>query len=88
MLEFYQICRKIIIGKPEIYTDFFDALSVKRFCECEGIESVTVEGARHRCPYLLNIFEALDVLNIGRSDVTVQNLFLVPQIVRPHSHEA
>ena len=56
MLKFlYHLVREPTVEKKRIYAEFFSAPFVKRFCEQEGIEEATLEAAKHRCPFLLNV---------------------------------
>ena len=49
MMKFlYQIARQRTVTKDYIYTNFFEAPFVQRFCEQEGIEPATLEAARRR----------------------------------------
>jgi superfamily II DNA or RNA helicase len=88
MLAFlYQIVRKETAEKSAIYEQFFQAPFVKRFCEQEGIEEATLEAARRRCPFLLNILAACGVLDSERSRVNINLLLLIPSLVQANSRE-
>ena len=88
MLAFlYHIIRAPQVSKERVYSEFFEAPFVKRYCEQEGIEEATLEAAKRRCPFLLNVLAACGIVELSRSDVTVKRLVLLPSLVRPHAHE-
>lgn len=62
MYTYVQDTRKKVLQKEEIYTHFFDQIYVKEYCRLNGINVATQSGAEHRCPFLLNILEALDLI--------------------------
>ena len=72
----YRVERKKRIVKSSIYSKFFNAPFVKMYCDQNGIDIATEEGAKHRCPFLVNILESIGVLKQDRTQVTV-NKFLV-----------
>lgn len=83
----YQIERAATVTKSKIYDHFFQAPFVKRYCEQEGIEEATVEAAKHRCPFLLNILAACGVLELRRSEANILRLLLIPALVRTQHRE-
>jgi superfamily II DNA or RNA helicase len=88
MLAFlYQICRKVTVERSYIYDNFFQAPFVRQYLDQEGIEEATPEGARHRCPFLLNLVDALGVIEQERQSVKVNSLLLIPALVRSHARE-
>ena len=88
MMKFlYQIARQRTVAKDYIYSNFFEAPFVQRFCEQEGIEPATLEAARRRCPFLLNVLAACRVLRSERSAVHVDTLMLIPALVQQHPRE-
>ena len=88
MLAFlYHIIRSPEVERSTVYDQFFQAPFVKQYCDQEGIEGATPEGARHRCPYLLNILAACDVIETSRDRVQVKKLMLMPSLVRPYQRE-
>ncbi len=88
MLAFlYHIEQKTKIPRGEIYEQFFQAPFVKQYCDQEGIEETTLEAARRRCPFLLNILEACDIIDAERSVIIVKALALSPFLVKPYLHE-
>lgn len=60
MIEFLGRFPEDRISKGDIYRGFFAFPAVLAFCDEMGVEPQTVESARHRCPFLLNILESLD----------------------------
>jgi superfamily II DNA or RNA helicase len=88
MLAFlYHIARSATIERREIYEQFFQAPFVKQYCDQEGIEEATIEASKHRCPFLLNILEACDIIDTDRSAITVRALYLSPALVKPYERE-
>lgn len=88
MLAFlYHIERKTNILRSEIYEQFFQAPFVKQYCDQEGIEETTLEAARRRCPFLLNVLEACDIIESERSEIIVKTLALSPFLVKPYQRE-
>ena len=88
MLAFlYHIARAATVSRQGIYEQFFDAPFVKRFCDQEGIETATIEASRRRCPFLLNILDACGIIRAERDTIHVQELVLLPYLVRPHTRE-
>lgn len=88
MLAFlYHIVRAKTAEKNTVYSQFFQSPFVKRFCEQEGIEEATLEAAKRRCPFLLNILAACGVVALERSRVTILRLLLMPCLIRANSRE-
>lgn len=88
MLMFlYHVCRKKVIRRNEIYEQFFQTPFVKQFCDQEGIEKTTVEASRRRCPFLLNILDACDIIKATQSRIFVNKLVLAAWSVRPYPKE-
>ena len=46
------------------------------YCDQNGIEEATEEGAKHRCPFLINILESIGIVSQARSAIIV-NKFLI-----------
>jgi superfamily II DNA or RNA helicase len=84
----YQISRKAQIEKKESYEEFFGAPFVKAYCDQEGIPDATAEGAKHRCPFLLNILEACGVVHQTYDRVEVLTFVAAAPVVRAHRREA
>lgn len=59
------------IPKNQVYAEFFRFQPVLDFCNSVGINPATEEGARHRCPFLLNILESCGLIEQSLTDVTV-----------------
>lgn len=84
----YRIERKRIISKSAIYAGFFSAPFVKLYCDQNGIDGATEEGARHRCPFLLNVLEAIGVLEQTRSEVSVNKFLVCKQTMQMYEKES
>lgn len=78
----YTIERKKEMKKSDIYHGFFRAPFVREYCDQVGIEEATEEGARHRCPFLLNVLEAVGVVTQTANDVTANYLLLCREIMK------
>lgn len=89
MLAFlYHVIRSPEVERNTIYEQFFQAPFVKQFCDQEGIDIATLDASRRRCPFLLNILAACDVIDTERSKVTVKKLLLLPSLMKPYQREA
>ena len=84
----YRIERKKVISKSSIYSGFFNAPFVKMYCDQSGIDIATEEGAKHRCPFLVNVLEAMGVLQQDRSEVTIQKFLVSKQTMQLQSKES
>ena len=83
MLAFlYHVTRQEVVDRSFIYEKFFQAPFVRRFMEQEGIEEATPEASRRRCPYLLNLLDALGIIDSGHRTIKIQVLMIVPDLVR------
>lgn len=73
MLRFLRGISKpgIPVPKNQIYEEFFRFQPVLDFCNAVGISPATEEGARHRCPFLLNILESCGLLRQSPTEVTL-----------------
>ena len=88
MLAFlFQIGRSEEMERKFIYEYFFQAPFVKRFLDQEGIEEATEEASKRRCPFLINILDALGIVKGERSAVKLQTLALIPSMVSPFARE-
>jgi hypothetical protein len=81
------IARSITVQRAEIYAQFFQAPFVRQYCDQEGIAETTLEAARRRCPFLLNVLDACGVLKAERDHVVVSKLLLSASLVRPYAGE-
>jgi len=88
LLFLYQIGRKTEMERSEIYGEFFSAPFVKQYCDQEGIEEATDEAARRRCPFLLNILEAVGIVELDTLRVLVKKFLIAAPIVRSHRRES
>lgn len=88
MLAFlYHVARGQTVARSFIYENFFHAPFVQRFMEQEGIDEATAEASRRRCPFLLNLLDALGVIQSGRSEIAVRQFVVAPYLVQPHAGE-
>jgi superfamily II DNA or RNA helicase len=87
MAYLYHVARSITIQKSDIYKEFFQAPFVQQYCDREGIEEATEEASKRRCPFLLNVLDALGVISIETSAVMIQKLLLIPDLVKPFERE-
>lgn len=78
----YRIERKKTISKLDIYSRFFNAPFVKMYCDQNGIDIATEEGAKHRCPFLLNILESIGVITQTRNDISVLRFLICKQTMQ------
>lgn len=82
MLQYlYFEYRTASIQKADIYDGFFDFQPVLDFCDEMGIEPATEEGARHRCPFLLNVLESCRVLTQTAKAINLQRLALSGDLI-------
>ena len=84
----YRIERKKVISKSSIYSGFFNAPFVKMYCDQSGIDIATEEGAKHRCPFLVNVLEAIGVLQQDRSEVTIRKFLVCKQTMQLQPKES
>ncbi len=78
MAFLYHVCRTSNVPRQQIYEQFFQSPFVRQFCDQEGIEEVTLEASRRRCPFLLNILDTCSIITINRANVLVKKLVLTP----------
>lgn len=83
----YHIEQALTISRRQIYERFFKAPFVQQFCDQEGIKEATVEASRRRCPFLLNILEACDIIQGEQNQITVRTLALSPSLVKLYTGE-
>ena len=69
------------VAKALIYEDFFDFEPVRMFCDEMGIEPGTVESAKHRCPFLLNIIESCGLATQSTASIHISTLALAPDML-------
>lgn len=84
----YRIERKKVISKSVIYSGFFKAPFVKMYCDQNGIDVATKEGTKHRCPFLINILEAIGVLTQTRNEVTLNKFLICKQTMQLQPKES
>lgn len=83
----YRVERKKSITKRSIYDGFFKASFVATYCDQNGIETATVSGAEHRCPFLLNILESLGIIEQETSSIELQQFILSKQTIQLNPKE-
>ncbi len=83
----YRVERKMIIPKSNIYNGFFNSQEVSKYCDQNGIDVATEEGAKHRCPFLLNILEAIGVLENSRNNIELKLFLVSPKLLISESKE-
>jgi len=83
----FQVAREREVSKGRIYGEFFQSPFVVRFCEREGIEPATLEAARRRCPFLLNVLEACGIVEKDQNHVRLKKLILTESLVRASDGE-
>ena len=89
MLDYlYRIERKKTISKSAIYPGFFNAPFVKMYCDQNGIDVATEEGAKHRCPFLLNILESVGIITQTRSDISILKFLICKQTMQLQTKES
>lgn len=89
MLNFlYRVTRRCTVDRNEVYSLFFQAPFVRSFLDREGIEEATPEAARRRCPFLLNVLDALGVISQGTPSIDVMRLLITAPVVRATDRES
>ena len=64
--------RNGVVSKAHVYKEFFKYPEVLDFCDLVGIDPASEEGAKHRCPFILNILESTGYIEQGRSSVELK----------------
>jgi len=84
---FYIIQRTKSFNKSLVYNDFFEAPFVKEYLDRHGLESPTEEVRKRRVPFLINILDALGIINQSRSDIEVLSFFSAYEVMKLSSKE-
>ncbi len=71
-----KILRKKTVMKNYIYENFFKTPFITSFCDQNGIDVSSDEGAKRRCPLLLNILESMGIINQTSREIIV-NKFVI-----------
>ena len=71
-----KILRKKTVMKNYIYENFFKTPFITSFCDQNGIDISSDEGAKRRCPLLLNILESMGIINQTSREIIV-NKFVI-----------
>lgn len=74
----YRYIQKNRCTKREIYLSFFKTPQMQLYCDRLGIEPATDSAAEHRCPFLLNLLEVLDIINQTRTEINIKK-FIITQ---------
>ncbi|MGD9923113.1 MAG: hypothetical protein AB7V13_16965, partial [Pseudorhodoplanes sp.] len=72
----YHQVRVRSVSKCRIYSSFFESKPVMAFCDEMGIVPATHEGARHRCPFLINLLDSCSIVTQNQDSVMVEKLAL------------
>jgi superfamily II DNA or RNA helicase len=83
----YSLYGKSVHKKAEIYSDFFEAPFVKQYLDRHGLENPTEEVRRRRVPFLLNILEALGIINQSTSEIEVLRFVPAKKVIQLASSE-
>lgn len=78
----YAIQRHAKIRKSEIYGDFFEAPFVKAYLDRHGLESPTEEVRKRRIPFIINILDALGIINQSSSEIGVLEFIPAKEVLR------
>lgn len=63
------------LNKGNVYEEFFTAPYIQEYFDINGISIPSIEGAKHRLPFILNILEAFSVIEFsGRSNFNLKQL--------------
>lgn len=77
--------RQLSITKANCYQLFIESLSVEKYCESQGIEIPTAEGAKHRVPFLVTLLETMDIVNTDRSNVQLNRILIADFMFENHA---
>jgi hypothetical protein len=83
----YAVQRKSNIKKTDIYDDFFNAPFVKQYLDRHGLENPTAEVRCRRVPFLLNILEALGIINQTTREIEVLTFVPAKEVLRLEDKE-
>lgn len=73
---FLKILRKKIVVKSDIYENFFKVPFIERFCDQHGIDVSSDEGAKRRCPLLLNILESTGIITQKTREIEIEKFMI------------
>lgn len=74
--------------KNQVYQNYFTAPYIKEYFEINGIEVPSLEGAKRRIPFILNILDAFGIISLSRSDFNIQRLPLLDFLFETESYGA
>lgn len=84
----YAIQRKREITKTEIYNDFFEAPFVKQYLDRHGLDNPTADVRCRRIPFLLNILEALGIINQTSRKIEVLSFIPSKEVMKLDDKES
>ena len=84
----YRVGRKEVLTKAQIYSEFFNTPFVKTYCDQNGIEPATEEGAKHRCPFLLNLLESIGIISQDNNNVTILKFIISKETIKLYPKES
>lgn len=74
--------------KSDVYSNYFNAPYIQRYFEMNGISIPTIEGAKHRLPFILNILDAFGIIEfVGVSRFKIIRFPLVKELFEDANSE-
>ena len=74
--------------KSKVYENYFTAPYIKEYFEINGIEIPSLEGAKRRLPFILNILDAFGIISLGRTDFNICKLPLLDCLFATENYSA
>lgn len=74
--------------KSKVYENYFTAPYINEYFEINGIEIPSLEGAKRRLPFILNILDAFGIITLNRSDFDICKLPLLDCIFTTENYSA
>ena len=87
LLYLYRVAGRREVMRAAVYEEFFRSPFVAQFCDQEGIEEATEEAAKHRCPFLLNVLDAIAIVSQDNASITVRKVLVSAATVRVDASE-
>lgn len=67
--------------KSDVYANYFSAPYIQKYFDMNGISIPTVEGAKHRLPFILNILDAFGIIEfVGASKFRILSIPMVKSL--------
>lgn len=86
---FHENKNTVVFNKNKVYENYFDSPFVREYHEINGIEIPSLDGSKHRLPFILNLLTATGVIqNSGRSDFEIKRLPLVDVLFETENYTA